>query len=324
MRLFFIIITFLTISLEACCQILIPAPSELFNSPPAFNKAVIKGKTIRSIVADIVIKPDNKVVEDKGLTEGFEFDQTGNLVKQFKTYVTGITQTETFIPAHKKGKQIKKAYTRIERGYEHDTSFTWYYYDTLQRLKIKRSSEGSVYTAYYYSYDSLNNLIVEICTRETNLGKNPNEFTLGVQTIISEETFTYQRLSATQVKKICMNDEGRVYKTVIVNCDEKGNKIEEDHQFVVGSLSNTLKYKFNEKNQLVEKSREANISGPTQESIVYGYDKAFLLSEKYIRSKIQVNEIAYLYNEEGLLTSKVNRNFPDKTIVIVKYLYTFY
>ena len=194
------------------------------------------------------------------------------------------------------------------------------------RLHIKRTNAGLFYDAFYYDYDLSGNLIKETHCRETNSGKTSFEFKLGVQTILSVESFEYVVQSKTQVKKKCLNDEGRVYKEAIINYNDNRNKTEENYEFIVSGLYMNNAFKYDSLQRLMEKKYIANTMGNQNEQSVFEYDNnGNLLSEQKFWNAIKTNEINYLYDEKfKFLKSLLNRDFINKTIGIVKYSYVFY
>lgn len=309
-------------------QIILTKPQELTLTEMEFDPVIIKANRIRSIKADLANKPDNKMIDDKGLIQYHEFDSLGRLTRYYYTIVSGTITREIEVPAlYRRGRVIRKAYTKTESTYRYDTISTSFYYDSKSRVNIRRSNSGDVYTAIYYTYDPADdNIIKEVRCKETNASENPGEFRLGVQTVTSLETFQYEKASPTQVKKKCFNDEGRIYRQVIINYDSKGNKLEEYSEYVVTWMNASSSWKYNEEGRLIEKSYSSNATGDMKISASYEYDaKGNLVAEKRFKNNEQTNEISYLYDENGkLLRSQVNRDIPNKQIGIIKYSYQFY
>jgi hypothetical protein len=312
----------------ATAQLILNKPQDTPLTELMFDPAAIKAARISSIKADLAMKPDNKVIDDKGLVQYHEFDSLGRLTRYSYTIINGTTTREIQVPAlYRKGRVVRKGYTRTESTYRYDTISTNFYYDTSNRLIIKRTSTGDIYNAAYYTYDIKDgNIIKEVRCKETNTSENRNEFRLGVQTVTSLETFEYEKPAPTQVKKKCFNDEGRIYRQVIVNYDAKGNKTDEYSEYVVTWMNASSAWEYNDKGWLVEKNFTTNATGSEKESSVYEYDaKGNLTAEKRFKNDMQINEIGYLYDENGvLLRSQVNRDIPNKQIGIIKYSYGFY
>lgn len=324
----FIFTLALLIPAASFSQIVLNRPQDIPLTDLAFDPAFIKTNRIRTITIDLANKPDNKVIDDKGLVQHCEFDQDGKLSRYYYTILSGTKTREIEIPAvYRKGRVVRKASTRTEKSYSYDTIATNFYYDAAGRVTIKRTTAGEYFQSVYYTYDMQDgSLIKEVRCRETNASGNKNEFRLGVQTLTSLETFTYEKLSPTQVKKRSLNDEGRVYKQTIMNYDSKGSKLDENTEYVVTWMTSSETWKYDTQGRLVERSSYTNATGDVKASAQYEYDaKGNLTGEKRFKDKLQTNEISYLYDESGLLLkSQVNRDIPNKQIGIIKYSYTFY
>ena len=185
---------------------------------------------------------------------------------------------------------------------------------------------GAYYNSYYYEYNEKGQIKREMHFRETNISENKNEFKLGVQNILSNETFEYIEMTPTQVKKRCLNDEGREYKKAIINYDEKGRILTENYEFIVSWMKQENNYQYDLSGHLLEKTCTGNESGDVKEYTVYKYDgNGVLMEEKKFKNDALLFEISYLYDEtNNLLKSKINRDHKNTSIGIVKFGYTFY
>lgn len=299
-----------------------------FENPPtetSFYPSYIIQNKISSITVTTANKPDNQVIDDKEYIQHYKFDSLGKVTQYYYTILAGMTTREVKVPpTYRKGRQIRKGYTRYEKAYAYDTLFTSFYYDTLSRLIIKRSRNNNSYNATYYTYDANGRIVKEVRCKETNEG-TPDDFRLGMQTVNSIETFEYEKNSNTQLKKKCFNDEARVYKNVIINFDTRGNKTEEYSEYVVTWMSSTSTWKYNEKSHVTEHTYASNATGNVKQVWKFEYDaKENIIAEKRFKNDVQTNEISYLYDEKGeILKSQVNRDFPQKSIAIIKYSYEY-
>lgn len=295
--------------------------------PVNFNPDIIKKNKIRSIAIAIVDKPDGTVIIDKGESKGYEFDDAGYVTRYYYT-VLHKTQTEEIeIPVVKKrGRIVRPARTKLITKYINDTIFVNVFYDNQKRLVAKRVRSGDYYDAYYYEYNEQGQIRKELHCKETNISENKREFKLGVQTLLSVETFEYTQLTPTQVKKKCMNDEGREYKKAIINYDSKGNKLSESYEFIVSWMRQERTWQYDESGKLVKQSFVSNEGGDVSEYSIYEYAKnAVLITENRFKNTILTDEINYMYDESNtLIKSEVNRDHKNASIDIVKYAYTFY
>lgn len=275
----------------------------------------------------MVDKPDGAVIVDKGATQGFEFDMEGRVSRYYYTILSSIYQEVVEVPAVKrKGRMVRPATSYTVNRYKNDTIFTNVFYDAHGQIICKRIRSGDYYDAFYYEYNANGWIKKEMHCKETNVSENKNEFKLGVQTVLSQETFEYENLTDTQIRKKCLNDEGREYKKAIINYDEKGNKLSENYEFIVGWMHRESVYEYNSSNKLIRRIYSGNESGDYREESTFEYTtKGFLNVEKKIKNKEVINEISYLFDDStGLVKSHINRDFKNASIGIVKYGYTFY
>jgi hypothetical protein len=313
---------------DCTAQLINPKPVDIPLGPINFNTDCIKANRVKSIVLDIVDKPDGSVIIDKDATQGYEFDAMGRLIRYYYTVLRKTESQETVIPElRKKGKVIREESISTTTQFFNDTIFANVFYDNSNRIILKRVKTGDFYIAFYYEYDEKQQLKKEMHFKETNINENKREFTLGVQTLLSSETFQYTALTPTQIKKTCLNDEGREYKKAIINYDSNGNKISESYEFIVSWMRLESNYKYDSKNRLVDRVIRTNDNGEQKAHAVFTYDdKNLLLSEqKFKEGEVLLNEISYLYDaSNNLIKSQINRDFKNASIGIIKYSYTFY
>lgn len=313
--------------LPCTAQLISTQPVEISTGPINFNPDIVKKNKVKTIVLDIVDKPDGKIIVDKDATQGFEFDEKGRVSRYYYTVLNRTEATDVEYPAIKrKGRVIRPAGTKTVLKFINDTIFTNVFYDNLDRVILKRSRSGDYYDAYYYEYNEHGRIKKEMHCRETNVSENKNIFKLGVQTVLSSETFEYENLTPTQVRKRCMNDEGREYKRAIINYDVKGNKLSENYDFIVSWMHQESLYEYNANGDLIRRIVKSNESGEMKQESTFEYDSnGHLTTEKKIQDTIVINEISYLFDEfTKLVKSHVDRDYKNASIGIVKYAYTFY
>ncbi len=318
---------FLLTIIHGQAQLISTKPVEIPVGPVNFNPDVVKQNKIKSIVLDMVDKPDGSIIIDRDATQGFEFDTNGKVVRYYYTLLARTETQEVDVPAVKKhGRIIRPASTRTILKYVNDTVFANVFYDDESRVITKRTRIGDYYDAYYYEYNEKGKIKKETHCRETNISENKNEFRLGVQTVLSSETFEYEQLTPVQIKKKCINDEGREYKKAIISYDTKGNKLYENYDFIVSWMHEESDYEYNEQNYLVKKIYINNQSGEVRLESIYEYDaNGSLTSEKKMKGTEVLNEVSYLFDDATkLVKSQIDRDFKNASIGIVKYAYTYY
>jgi hypothetical protein len=316
-------------------QIIEPNPIAVSVSEPRFSRTFIRQHKIKTITASVVDKPDGEIIRDKGLAQVYAFDTTGNLTRHYFNEITSLEKTETEIPAvYKHGRVIKKASTKVDFQYQYDTLGTEFFYTSTGFLIMKRVCIGDFYNTTYYEYFGDGLVSRQTLCKETNIAKRGEPFKLGVQTVLSEEKFEYENLTPNQVKKKCLNDEGKPYKQGILNF-VNGKPMDESYQFEVGYIRSGITYSYDSNGRLTEIISTDNSSGYNTEKTAYEYDAAGnVKSEKKFKNGTQTNEIIYLYEAPAsllsdgkggsLLTSQANREIQKASIKIIKYDYTFY
>ncbi|MBL7884859.1 MAG: hypothetical protein JNL69_12370 [Bacteroidia bacterium] len=313
--------------LNAYPQVISTSPQEINVGPISFNSTIIKNNKIKKMDIIMVDKPDGKVIVDKGAGQGYEFDAEGRISKYYYTVLIKTELEEIDVPEIKrKGKIIRPATTKTVMKYINDTVSATILYDKENRIGCKRLKSGDFYNAYYYEYDSKGRIIKELHCKETNISEHPKHFKLGVQTTLSSETFEYTEFSTTQVKKRCLNDEGREYKNCILNYDKNGNLISETVNYIVSWMRQETIYDYDAQNRLISKNYSGNVNGNEKAETIYEYDsKGLVLSEKWFLNNELRNEISYLFDENNILVkSHLNRDHKNASIGIVKYAYSFY
>jgi hypothetical protein len=300
-------------------------PSILETTPMHFDPNYVKRNKVKKITMLVMNKKDDFPIEDKGLTEGYEFDTLGNVIRYWKTSILSVDVVEKKMPAiYRKGKRISPPYTIDTYKYTYDTAFTWFKYDNLNRLINKRIHVGDFFFSWYFDYNTNGFLSKQTYCKESNKNPSKHNFDLGVQTILSSESFDYLFQTTNQLKKICLNDDGKEYKSAIINF--KRDFIEESYTYVVGYARNYNYYIFDEKGRTKEISFYSNSNGDNTLKKYYEYDEnEELKMEKIYSNEEPVHTYSYYYDSKTkLLTSRLDRSIAKKNIEIVKFVYDFY
>jgi len=89
-----------------------------------------------------------------------------------------------------------------------------------------------------------------------------------------------------------LNDEGREYKKVILNYDDKRNKLSESYEFIVSWMRTEINYKYDANNRLIEKTYVSNESGEVKTKSNYEYNgNGAFLAEKKSNKDVLTDEI---------------------------------
>ena len=317
MLLFFSVIVF--------SQTLLPTAELAFNNILPFNTDYIKQQGIKSITFDIIDKKDMQIAEDKGLLNYYEFNSTGKLNRFYYTSIYKVVQKEFHSePVYKRGRKISNGHSYTKNHYVLDTVSTNYFYDASNQLIIKRYKDDTFYETYYYTYFADGKTQSEKRCKETNVSETKTDFKLGVQYIISEESYSYTPTSKNQLKKTCINNEGRAYKEKIYNNNELKQLINYNEQYLATWIKQENIFSYNFKGQLINAIYKSNTSGNMQEKRTYEYDSNdCLLTERHYKNEQLIQEISYVTDANKKLTSYIIRDGANKSLRIIKLIYNY-
>ncbi len=307
-------------------QLLDKKPFWIETTPVRFNPEAVQQQKIKKIIVNFQDKLDDFPIEDKGLHDVYEFDTRGLVTRFSHLSIKSREVIEVKVPAvyNKNGRRISPAYIRDEYVYTYDTAYVWFKYDELNHLIMKRTNQGDFFFTWYYDYNQNGFLIKQTYCKETNKNTDKHQFELAVQTIISSEAFDYSFQTATQMKKVFLNDEGKEYRNAIVNFSRF--YIEENHSFTVGFVKYYNLYTFNEKGLPLETKSTTNTNGDISHRTLFEYnEKGILTAEKKYRDTTHTNNITWMYDEKSqLIKAQLDRDFQKKRIGIVKFSYEYY
>ncbi len=273
----------------------------LFSDEPFFNEKFIRTNKVKSIQGARSSKKVKDIIRTKGLNFFYEFDVNGSLSKQMATF-------------HNTTNLCK------------DTNLIEYSYTSNNLLKFTRKSDAYGFYSNRYFYDSQNRLIKQTYHREENVCSSKNNFQLGKEYEISADSFSYQKLSDEQVKKIFYNNYHKPYKEEISYYDNLGYLKETYSKFLIGNKKSKTTYEYDEKGRMIKMIHFSDLSKNSYSTEEYFYDNLDNIleikiyeNEKYITSK------QFLYDKKTfLLTAQIIQDVPTEFIRIIQYQYTFY
>jgi hypothetical protein len=302
-------------------QLYLPITDDPFGVPVKFNADSIRKHHILSITANLQYKPDEKKINDKGLKEFYRFDSLGRLDFYWRTRVKSFGEQTIEHPAvYRKGRKVRGPWTETVFAYSYDTVFVYYYYDNFQRLACRRQCDGDFYHTWYYIYNNDGTIARQTHCRETNLGQGHANFRLGVQTIISQEDFSYKRFSPSQIKQYCLNDEGKPYKEKMMLFDEKGRPLDFREAYNSGGIRIVSTWKYDSLGRTSEITYNSNAGGEFTEITQYHYDSLGRIEsvKRFNDGKLK-DEFSYLYHDrEPVSYAYINRRHLELGIDIVK------
>ena len=307
-------------------QLFEPSFQNVGEEVPGFYKDQIKMHKIRSVEFDIVDKQDYQVVDDRDLSRHYEFNNKGMIERSYYTLVKRIVREELHSPPiYRRRKMISRGTVTYRNTFEYDTLTSAFLYDDKGNITCKRDRDGDFYKANYFWYDSLSRISRMLTCKETNLSVDKSTFMLGVQQVLTDEHYKYQQFSKIQYKKLCLNDEDRVYKEVIIDLGGDGKPLKQSEAFVTTWIQQVTEFEYDSLGRIIEKRYKGNAGSPVDLKETYTYKDGVAESEKHYRNGTLTTETAYLYDiETKLLSSYVMRDYIRKTMQIVKMRYVFY
>jgi hypothetical protein len=320
-RLFFLLLPLFFLPLYSSAQLFLPIDNDPFGVPIKFNPDSILHDKIKSITANLQYKPDEHIIDDKGLKEYYEFDSVGRLSyywrNRVKDYYFDVYDHPAII---RHGRVVRKGYSENKYYYRYDTIFVNYYYDYKNQLSCRRECDGDFYYTWYYIYNTDGTIARQTHCRETNLGQGHLNFRLGVQTIISQEDFAYQNFSSTQVKQLCLNDEGKPYKETMMLFDKKGRPLDAREEYMAGGIRIVTQWQYDSLDRTNSFTYTSNAGDALMDSTKYYYDSLGRTeSVKRFHNAILTDEFSYLYEKDSPVPhAYINRRHLDLGIDIVK------
>lgn len=281
-------------------QMLTPGNNTDVLFPMDFNPEYLKIAGVASIYSQGSVKMENQRIEQKGMNNRFDFDTSGFLIREIFWYKNLIGNS--------------------------DTTTVNYFYNDKNLLNIRRIKDKKGYTAYYYDYDELGRIIKKIYAAETALANTGDYFKLDRQTIIWLETYSYEKLSEKQVKRIVYNDAGKPFIEGIQYHNENDQKIEDNQSYIFTRINQNYSFVFDNMKKVTAKKFYSNAAGKLTETSIFGYDeRSNLIHENQYINEIWKKDIFYFNNERtGLLEAIIKKNPETKFIEMYDLSYELY
>lgn len=284
---------------DVSAQMLNNSEGDAFLESPFFDAEHIRANKIKKISGSYHFKKLNDRMRATNLIYGCEFDTLGHITKQYET------------------KNI---------GNKIDTVVCYYEYNHLGLLLTKRKYELSAYFAEVYDYDSLRRLIKIEYRRDLNRSSNPLTFVLEKQYLVSYETISYERFDR-QEKRTHYNNFGMPFQYSFFYYNDLGYLTQIVDNMAVSSGQRKVKFEYNERGFIAEKSVISTVMGNSAFQIHYLYDRFgnFEQSDLY-RNNVHISQTQIIYNSKtGLVSSLLKRQIDNNLITILQFdSYEFY
>lgn len=272
----------------------------LFTDEPFFNTKFISQNKVYSITGSRSSKKVKDIIRTKGLDFYYQFNKEGLLMKQMATF--------------------------ISQGNKKDTNVITYHYNDNQSLEYVRKSDSYGYSSYHYQYDKLNNIVNQTFCRDENMCDYKADFIIRNQYIINSDSFSYERLSDAQLKKMYYNSYNKVYKEEFYYYNDLGNLIEENSKYIIGNKKSKITYDYDEKGRVskVVSIQNLSLSDKLSEEYIYDEFDNILEVKVYVNDKYKTSK-QFLYDKKTmLLTAQLIQEVETEFVHIIQYQYTFY
>ena len=205
----------------------------MFSDDNFFYSTFIKKNKIRKITGVISTKKSLQVIEQRNLVNTYLFDKQGRLGKQYRSF----------------NHSTKK-----------DTTFFTYLYNSDSHVVTKRTSDSYGFFSNNYAFNSDGLMVSKTYCRDENIGVNKNNFKLGKQHIIVEETFSHQKTDSTKSIKT-FNTHGKQYQIFTTYFNELGFVNKEVKKLIINKKKSIITYRYNDMGLVSEKTVFPNFSG---------------------------------------------------------------
>lgn len=309
-------------------QLIVPDYSNAFNKEFSFHPQYIQQNQIKKVVFEILDKKDFQMPIDKHLVEHYEFNNYGMLSRFYYTDIVRTAEKEVVVPPVYKGKKrVKKGYTYLANEYVYDTISTTHLFNEANKILMKRYHAGSgVYDTRYYNYDSSLHLVKENRYKETSATLNKSDFILANQVLMSTDSMKVITYGADQTKVIFYNSEKRPYKEQII-LSKNGKVVGISESYVAAAwIQQNQAFEYNDKGQLVTAIFNSNANVSFTYKHTYEYDKnGWLLTDKHYKNDVLLTETSFVNDvNSSLVNSIVIRDYPNKSIRIIKLKYAYF
>ena len=309
-------------------QLIIPDYTTVFKKEYGFSPQYIKKNQIKKVVFEILDKKDYEAPVDKSLVEHYEFNYNGYITRFYYTDIVKVIEKQVNVPPTYRGrKKVRSAYSYTVNDYLYDTISMFHVFNAENKLLMKRNHIGNgFYETRYYKYDSSFHLVQEQRFKETNVSASKNDFILGNQVLVSQDSMNVISYGENQVKIIYFNSEHRPYKEQIV-IKKNGSVVSINETYIAASwIQQNQTFEYNERGQLVSALFNSNANVTLSYKHTFDYDtNGWLLTEKRYKNNLLITESSYVNDINSLLVNSiVIRDFGNKSIRIIKLKYAYF
>lgn len=279
-------------------QLLDNRKCNVFSDDNFFYATFIRKNNIRKITGVISTKKSLQVIEQKNLVNTYLFDKQGRLEKQYRSFNYSTRK---------------------------DTTFFTYIYNSTNLITTKRTSDSYGFFSNNYKYNADGLMTSKVYCRDENIGQDKNNFKLGKQHIIVEETFSHLKTDTTASVRT-YNTHGKQYQLFTTYFNELGFVKKEVKKNIINKKKSVVTYSYNSKGLVSERINYPNFNKKENTSQKYKYDEFGNLEyiDEYTNEK-HITHKEIIYNKSTLLMKALLiQDIETNYIKIVKYKYEYW
>lgn len=220
------------------------------------------------------------------------------------------------------GGQLAYASTTFGRpGSGMDTASVMYSYDGRGHLLLELHHDALGHYALRMEYDDEGRAVRRTHVRLENLGPDPDRFTEGVSTTISDERYAYARMNDTTWSMTWLNDRGRPYQEDRHVQDRLGYPHTIDSRNLITQRRSRITFGYDAHGRLAERTEQSDLASPSTTTWTWTYDMAGnpLVRDQFRDGRL-VRHSEFLYADGSLfLKAVITRNEESGLIEVLRY-----
>ena len=194
----------------------------------------------------------------------------------------------------------------LKRG--EDTASVHFEYNEEQLLVKKSEINGPFHFSYLFNYKE------EIISKEVKIDEQSSN-----HDTIYKRFFQCEKTDSSLIIK-SLNDNGKAYKTTEIIYNSFGKIKKERVNFSRGQ--NHIEKRFTYENEkLVQSEKTSYFHKLEKQKKVFNYSQGKFDYVYHFQNDQLIKKLAFTYNESGLISAVIERNYEEKSIRIFRFLY---
>lgn len=266
------------------------------------NQEAMKKNRVRSIQTKFMVKKElSPIVKKPQITSYYEFDNDGNKIMYYKTFLLHDTV--------------------------YDTLVEFYSYNEKNQLVTKRRSEYGKFGVYDYTYNDNNKVVKMEHYTEENVSQSKLTFIPKNRQLQETELYQIQKIDSLSYIIYTLSADNVRYKEE--EAIYENGKLQKSHsRLLFGSQKYDVFHFAYFENDLIKKEVVDNFNSTVKKQYIYGYNEEKEIASIKIyegKGEKHLYTIEFLYQEKTkLLDAILKKDEATGTIEITKLKYTFY